>query len=282
MNMAVGADTASLAPDGWSDVAVARLALSCLDLTDLGETCSAADVDALCERAQGSAAGLPPVAAVCVWPQWAAQARRRLPASIAVAAVANFPGGDQPVPEVLRQVGQIREAGAQEVDVVLPYRRLAEGPAGVAACHAVLHAVRQASEGLRLKVILETGELATPALIAQACDIALAEGADFLKTSTGKTPRGASLDAADALLRAIATHPRAAELGFKPSGGLRTVADVRPYLAAVARVLGPQALRPERFRIGASGLWHDIARALATADAAPGVHPVPEAHPGGY
>jgi deoxyribose-phosphate aldolase len=255
-----------------TDQAVARLALSCLDLTDLGESCSAADVDALCERAQGLAAGLPPVAAVCVWPQWAAQARQRLPEGIAVAAVVNFPGGDQPLESVLRQIGQIRDAGAQEVDAVLPYRRLTEGPAGVAACHALLRDVRRASQGLRLKVILESGELPDGATLAQACAIALAEGADFLKTSTGKTPRGASLSAAAVMLDAIAADPRSAQLGFKPSGGLRTLADVRPYLELVARTLGPQALQPGRFRIGASGLWNDIARSLSPVAGAP-AHP---------
>ena len=240
----------------------ARLMLSCLDLTELGDASTEADVDQLCQRAQGQAFGMPPVAAVCVWPRLAAHARRQLPSHIAVAAVVNFPSGDEALPDVLAQIAQIRDAGAQEVDCVLPYRRLLRGsPQDVADCAALLQQVRKASHGLLLKVILESGEL-DAAQLPQACQLALDAGADFLKTSTGKTPHGASTQAADVMLRAISANPRAAQLGFKPSGGLRTVDDVLPYLDLVRQHLGQAALTPARFRIGASGLWNDLARQL--------------------
>jgi deoxyribose-phosphate aldolase len=246
----------------------ARLSLACLDLTSLGDADTEADIARLCERAQ---APLGPVAAVCVWPRRAAFARAQLPAHIGVAAVANFPDGGTDVARAVRDTGAIVQAGAQEVDVVLPWRALQAGDEAAAA--AVLRAVRRACEGLTLKVILESGELGASgdtALVTRASRIALAEGADFLKTSTGKTTRHASLPAAEAMLAAIASDALGRErVGLKPSGGLRTVAEVRPYLALVAQHLGAGALHPQRFRIGASSLYADIEAILSGASSAP-------------
>jgi deoxyribose-phosphate aldolase len=235
----------------------ARLALSCLDLTDLNDHSSPADIEALCWRAQGANGAMPAVAAVCVWPRLASVARQQLPQSIAVAAVANFPGGDQTVENVLSEVAQIRQAGAQEIDLVLPYRPLMAGH--VTACTDMLHSVRAATTGLVLKVILETGELKQAVLIRQASQIALDCGADFLKTSTGKIAQGASLEATRIMLQTIQSHPCAQQLGFKASGGLRALSDVMPYLELVRDLLGAQALTASRCRIGASSLWSELA-----------------------
>jgi deoxyribose-phosphate aldolase len=234
--------------------ATARIALACLDLTSLNDADTPADIDTLCAKAQGPQG---PTAAVCVWPRFAAQARSLLPAGIAVAAVANFPDGSSDTQRAVRDTGQIVQAGAQEVDVVMPYRDLAAAP-------ALLAAVRRACEGLRLKVILETGELQDPALIGLACRIALEAGADFLKTSTGKTARSATPQAASLLLGAIAADPSARDrVGFKPAGGVRTVADAAVYIALTRQHLGASALTAARFRIGASGLLSDIEAVLA-------------------
>jgi len=151
---------------------------------------------------------------------------------------------------------------------VLPWRALAAGD--VQACAALLRAVRRACAGLRLKVILESGELAAPELVAQASRLALAEGADFLKTSTGKTAHGATPAAARVMLQAIAADPRAAACaGFKASGGVRSVADAAVYIDLVERELGAGALVPARFRIGASALLADIEALLAGRGNAP-------------
>ncbi|MGZ5269786.1 MAG: deoxyribose-phosphate aldolase, partial [Ramlibacter sp.] len=212
----------------------------------------------LCERAQGLHG---PVAAVCVWPRFAALARRHLPAAIAVAAVANFPAGGDDTDAAVRDTRAIVDAGAQEVDVVLPYHRLQQGD--VAAVANLLGAVRRACDGLRLKVILESGAL-DDALVTRASQLALAAGADFLKTSTGKIPAGASLRAAALMLDAIAADPAAAaSAGFKASGGIRTVADAAAYIDLVESRLGAQALGPARLRIGASSLLADIEAVLA-------------------
>jgi deoxyribose-phosphate aldolase len=236
--------------------AAATQALACLDLTRLNDGDTESDIAALCGRAQGRFGS---VAAVCVWPRLAAFARRQLPATIRVAAVASFPEGDADPARAERDAGLIADAGAQEVDVVLPWRALLEGDTN--ACRRVLAASRRASEGLTLKVILESGELKSDAVVAEASRIALGEGADFLKTSTGKTPNGATPEAAQVMLRAIAAE-RAHIAGFKVSGGVRTVADAARYLALVRESLGEAAFTPQRFRIGASGLLDDIEAVL--------------------
>jgi deoxyribose-phosphate aldolase len=185
-----------------------------------------------------------------------------LPASIAVAAVANFPDGGSDIARAVRETGAIVDAGAQEVDVVMPYRDLA-------AAAALLAAVRRACAGLRLKVILETGELKEAAPIRRAAGIALDAGADFLKTSTGKTPVSATPEAAALLLQAIAQGGHA-RVGFKAAGGIRTVADAAVYIELAARHLGAAAVGPQRFRIGASALLNDIEAVLGgSAGAAP-------------
>jgi len=232
----------------------ARIALRCLDLTSLNDADDEAAVARLCARARSVHGD---VAAVCVWPRLAGFARRQLPPHIAVAVVANFPAGGMDIEAALRDVRQIIDAGAQEVDVMLPWRALRDGDA--AAAQALLHAVRAASAGLVLKVIVESGALRDPALITRASRLALDAGADFLKTSTGKTPHGATPAAAELMLRAIGAHPTArGRAGLKVSGGIRRVADVLPYIALCRQHLGEAALQPQRLRIGASSLLDDI------------------------
>ena len=249
----------------------ARLALACLDLTSLNDADTAADVIALCRRAHGAHGA---VAAVCVWPRFAALARRELPSGVAVAAVANFPDGSADLARAVRDTREIVDAGAQEVDVVLPFASLQRGDERAVA--DLLAAVRKACDGRVLKVILETGVLASETLIARAAQLGLDAGADFLKTSTGKTPVSATREAAIVMLNAIAADPRHARVGFKASGGIRTVADAMAYFALVEQILGAPALGPQRFRIGASGLLNDIegvlgGRAVPTP-AAPGTY----------
>ena len=244
-----------MGPADFDPIATARQALACLDLTSLNDADTEADIATLCQRATGLHGA---VAAVCVWPRFARLARSLLPPHVAVAAVANFPDGSSDVARAVRDTASIVEAGAQEVDVVIPYRDLAAAP-------KLLAAVRLACEGLKLKVILETGELNDAALITRASRMALDSGTDFLKTSTGKTPRSASLEAALLMLQAITAAGLATrgKVGLKPSGGIRTVADAAAYIALAAQHLGADQVTPARFRIGASGLLNDIEAVLA-------------------
>lgn len=235
----------------------ARQALACLDLTSLNEADSAADIAALCARAQTP---FGPVAAVCVWPRFVAQARAALPPGIKVAAVADFPDGALDLPRALADIASIAQAGGDEVDVVLPYKALMAGQRSEVA--EFLAEVRHASRPLTLKVILESGELATPELIREASRLALAAGADFIKTSTGKSPVSATPEAAAAMLQEIQASGLA-HAGFKASGGIRSVAEARVYLDLAARTLGEAALQPQRLRFGASGLLNDILAQLS-------------------
>jgi deoxyribose-phosphate aldolase len=235
----------------------ARLALAALDLTSLNDADQPEDIETLCRRAQTP---FGPVAAVCVWPRFVAQARALLPAAIKVAAVANFPTGALDLTGAVADVQLIAIAGGDEIDVVLPWRALQQGQAGEVA--EFLSEVRYASRPLTLKVIIESGELQTPALIAEATRLALAAGADFIKTSTGKTPVSATPEAAAVMLQEIANSGLGAA-GFKASGGIRTVADAQRYLRLAEDKLGAAALNPRRLRFGASGLLNDIEALLS-------------------
>jgi deoxyribose-phosphate aldolase len=236
----------------------ARLALACLDLTSLNDDDDARTIDALCARAISPHGK---VAAVCVWPRFVAQARAALPRDVAVAAVANFPLGELDAARSLADTRSIVEAGGDEVDLVLPWRAMVDGRHHEAA--ELVARVRTACPAQRLKLIVESGELPTADALRRACAIGLDAGVDFLKTSTGKTTHGASIGAAREMLRAIAAHPRGAVVGFKASGGIRTVADAAAYISLARDLLGDEAITPRRLRFGASALLGDIERVLS-------------------
>jgi deoxyribose-phosphate aldolase len=155
--------------------------------------------------------------------------------------------------------------------LVFPYGTLMQGQQPgqsdpEQACADFLAQVRAACGPLTLKVIVESGVLHSPDLIKQATQIAIAAGANFVKTSTGKSPVSATPEAAAIMLGEIARfaeEPGGQSVGFKASGGVRRVADTLPYLSLVAEHLGVAALAPERFRIGASSLLDDILTELA-------------------
>lgn len=238
----------------------ARL-LPLLDLTSLGEDDTPARIEALCASAR-TPFGLP--AALCVYPEHVTTVRRALAGSTArVATVVNFPDGGDDRDRALRETRRALAAGADEIDLVLPYRALQRGETALA--EAVVAACREAcGPGVTLKLILETGVLGTPGLIRQACAIGLAAGVDFLKTSTGKVPVNATADAAALMLDAIAAD--GGRCGFKAAGGIRTLAEAAVYLDLAQARLGAGWITPERFRIGASSLFAELTAALAAAE----------------
>ncbi|EGJ09597.1 deoxyribose-phosphate aldolase [Rubrivivax benzoatilyticus] len=237
-------------------IATSRTALACLDLTSLNDADTAADVERLCRRAEGPQGR---VAAVCVWPRFVAQARTALPPAVKVAAVANFPDGSTDVERAVREAAEIVAAGGDEVDVVMPWQALDQA-------RTLLAQVRRETRGRTLKVILETGELRDPLLIRNAARIALDAGADFLKTSTGRTPNGATIDAARLLLTAISSGGYR-QVGLKVSGGIRTAEQAQNYVYLARAALGQPT--PARFRIGASSLLDDL-QAVIGGTARPG------------
>jgi deoxyribose-phosphate aldolase len=240
-------------PD-MTDANVAGRALACLDLTDLSELTSDQATDELCRKAR--AAG---VAAVCVWPQMVSRARSQLDGpGIALATVINFPAGGEDVERAVEDTEEALSDGATEIDLVMPYRAFLAGRHEVA--RGMVAAVRDIVDGgRRLKVILETGELADEASIAAASRLAIEAGADFLKTSTGKSPVSATPEAAEAMLGVIKQAGRA--VGLKASGGIRTLDEARLYLEIADRIMGPGWAKPATFRIGASGLYDELVAA---------------------
>lgn len=247
--------------------ALARRAIALTDLTNLDDTCTEGAVDALCAKAKGGD-GVPPVAAVCVWPQFVRRAKSRLSGSpVAVATVVNFPSGGEDVERVVEQTREALRDGADEIDLVLPYRAFLAGDEETA--RGMLAAVRERIPADRLlKVILETGELKDPDAIARASRLAIDEGADFVKTSTGKTPVSATPEAARIMLEAIRETPHF-RVGIKPSGGIRTVEQAKAYLDLAEEVMGAGWATPATFRFGASGLHGALVLALAGSGEAP-------------
>ena len=199
--------------DLTSPKAVATAALSCLDLTELGDAATEETTLALVDRAITDFGS---VAAVCIWPRFVAAARTRLgPSSpVRIATVVNFPSGDLPVAEVVAETTRAVADGADEIDLVIPWKALIAGDEQ--AVRDVIRAVRAAAPApVTLKTILETGELKDPALISRASDIALEEQADFIKTSTGKVAVNATLEAARIMLEVI--QRSGTNVGFKPA-----------------------------------------------------------------
>ena len=245
--------------------AAALRALGLLDLTSLGGIDSEDDIRKLCGKARTRHGD---VAAVCVWPRFAALAAGLLKGTgIRTAAVANFPGGGSDIDKAVRDTARIVEAGGDEVDVVFPYDAFLDGnkdaPAGlVAACKQACGA------DARLKVILETGRLPDGASIKRATAIALENGADFIKTSTGMVRVSATPEAARAILQALADSGSGA--GFKASGGIKDLAAATHYLDLADEIMGSGWVSADTFRFGASGLLKNLLAVLDGTSTAPG------------
>jgi deoxyribose-phosphate aldolase len=237
--------------------AAARRAIALMDLTNLDDHCTLDAIDVLCGRAEGEHGH---TAAVCVWPRFVRRAKERLSASpVLVATVVNFPDGDADVASTVSETTQALADGADEIDLVLPYRRFLEGD--TAAAEAMVSAVRAAVRApARLKVILETGGYPDLESVRRATRLAIDQGADFVKTSTGKTSASASPEAVRAMLTEIRTSGW--PVGIKPSGGIRTLADATAYLAIADEVMGEHWASPDTFRFGASGLLDALEAAI--------------------
>ena len=240
-------------PADASAHALAARLLPLLDLTSLGEDDSPARIEALCARAR--AQGLP--AALCVYPEHVTTARRALTGTaVKIATVVNFPDGGCDAARAERETRRALAAGADEIDLVLPWAALCRGE--TAAARAVVDAVRRACGSRHaLKLILETGELATPARIRAAAQLGIDAGVDFLKTSTGKVAVNATPDAAAILLEVIAAN--GGRCGFKAAGGIRRLDDAAVYLHLARERLGDAWVTPAHFRIGASALYDELA-----------------------
>src|ERR1700722_10865971 len=239
------------------------MAVRMVDLTTLEGADTPGKVRDLCAKARRpdpSDPAVPPVAAVCIYPDLVREARAGVAGTkIAVASVATaFPSGRASLAVKLADVADAVNAGADEVDMVIDRGAFLAGRYG--QVYEEIRAVREACGSAHLKVILETGELATLDNVCRASWLAMLAGADFIKTSTGKVSPASTPPVAYVMLSAVRDYELAAgrQVGGEGGGGNRTAKDAIRYLVLVNETAGPRWLTPDRFRIGASSLLNDL------------------------
>jgi deoxyribose-phosphate aldolase len=228
-----------------------REIISMIDLTSLNAHDNAAAITALCQKATTD---LGTVAAVCVYPEFVKLAKRLLQGTaIKVATVINFPTGEEGIEQIIRDTRHALKDGADEIDMVFPYKAYLTG-SKTQAINVVEQCRALCSADILLKVIIETGELPDRETIQAISRVVLEAGADFIKTSTGKTATGATPEAANAMLGVICSmqhdYPDK-HFGLKVSGGIKTVSDALVYLNMAKHMNIP-------LRIGASSLLDEL------------------------
>jgi deoxyribose-phosphate aldolase len=239
------------------------LAVRMIDLTTLEGADTPGKVAALCSKAirpDPADLTVPPVAAVCVYPNLVSHALERLGNSgVKVASVATaFPSGQSPLDIKVEEAGRVAEIGAQEVDMVIDRGAFLSG--SYAKVYDEVRRVKEAVGEAHLKVILETGELGTYDNVRRASLLAIAGGADFIKTSTGKIQPAATLPVTLVMLEAIRDvfEETGRRVGMKPAGGIRHAKQAVQYLVLLHETLGVEWLTPDLFRFGASSLLNDV------------------------
>ena len=239
------------------------LAISMIDLTTLEGQDTPGKVRSLCAKAirpDPSDPTVPPVAAVCVYPDLVETAKQALGKSgVKVASVATaFPSGRASLGVRVQDTREAVAAGADEIDMVIDRGAFLSGR--YAEVFDEIVAVKEACSPAHLKVILETGELATYDNVRRASWLAMLAGADFIKTSTGKIAPAATLPVTLVMLEGVRDFRDATgrQIGVKPAGGIRTTKDAIRYLVLVNETVGDDWLDPDWFRLGASSLLNDL------------------------
>lgn len=248
------------------------MVLNMIDLTTLEGMDTEGKVQQLCHKAKhlhGTLPDLPTVAAVCVYPTMVTTAVKALVGSgIKVASVATaFPSGQAPIEAKLTDTRYAIDQGADEVDMVISRGKFHAGE--YAFVHDEIAQIKAlCGSQARLKVILETGELGNLDMVRRASDIAMHAGADFIKTSTGKISKAATMPITLVMLEAIRDHyyKTGKMVGMKPAGGISKAKLALHYLAMVKETLGGSWLSNEWFRFGASRLANDVLMQLAKQD----------------
>jgi deoxyribose-phosphate aldolase len=239
------------------------LAIRCCDLTTLEGSDSPGKIRQLAAKALRPAPGvsdIPHVAALCIYPRWVPLAAEILKGSgVKVASVATaFPSGQLSLDLRLQEIERAVSEGADEIDIVISRGAFLAGDD--AAVLEEVAASKRAAGPAHVKVILETGELGSFDRVRRASLVAMAAGADTIKTSTGKISPASTLPVALVMAEAIRDfqHETGRAVGLKVAGGIRTAKDALRYLVIVKETLGDGWLTPERFRIGASSLLNDL------------------------
>ncbi|AMF95244.1 deoxyribose-phosphate aldolase [Vibrio fluvialis] len=246
-----------------SDLKAAALrALKLMDLTTLNDDDTDAKVIQLCHDAKSPVGN---TAAICIYPRFIPIAKKTLreqgTPDVHIATVTNFPHGNDDVDIAVAETKAAVAYGADEVDVVFPYRALMAGNEQV-GFDLVKQCKAACGDTVLLKVIIETGELKEEALIKKASQICIEAGADFIKTSTGKVPVNATPEYARMMLEVIRDMGVAKSVGFKPAGGVRTAEDAALYLAMADEILGDNWVDSRHYRFGASSLLTNLLNTL--------------------
>tara|TARA_R110002050_G_scaffold42867_9_gene103092 strand:- start:6638 stop:7525 length:888 start_codon:yes stop_codon:yes gene_type:complete len=245
-----------------SKIKALKMVLSMIDLTTLEGKDTEGKVKQLCYKATHlhESLDVPNVAAICVYPNMVATAKKALGNSgVKVASVATaFPSGMSSLEVKLTDTKLAVEAGADEIDMVISRGKFFEGNYNYVFDE--IAAVKAACGKARLKVILETGELGSPDQVRRASDIAIHAGADFIKTSTGKISPAATMPVTLLMLEAIKDHylKTGKMVGMKPAGGISDAKTALHYLVMLNETLGQAWLTNEWFRFGASSLVNDV------------------------
>jgi deoxyribose-phosphate aldolase len=239
------------------------LAIRMMDLTTLEGKDTPGKVRALAAKARRpdpTDPSIPSVAALCVYPNMIPTAREALKGSgVKLAAVATyFPSGQAPLEVKLHDVREVVAMGADEIDMVIDRGAFLAGD--YASVYDEIVAVKEACGDAHLKVILETGELETYDNVRRASVLAMAAGADFIKTSTGKVNPASTLPGSLVMMEAIRDfrEQTGRSVGMKSAGGIRTAKEAISYLVVLYETLGPEWMTPDRFRFGASSLLNDV------------------------
>jgi deoxyribose-phosphate aldolase len=239
------------------------LAVRMMDLTTLEGADTPGKVSALASkgvRPDPADLTVPSVAAICVYPALVPTAvERTRGTSVKVASVATaFPSGQTSTHVKVAEVREVVEMGADEVDMVIDRGAFLSGR--YAKVYDEIVQVKEACGDAHLKVILETGELGTYDNVRRASLLAMAAGADFIKTSTGKLPSSATLPVALVMLEAIRDvfEETGRRVGMKAAGGIRQAKQAVQYLVQLHETLGPEWLTPDLYRLGASTLLNDV------------------------
>jgi deoxyribose-phosphate aldolase len=239
------------------------LAVRMMDLTTLEGSDTPGKVAALSSKAMRPDPAdltVPPVAAVCVYPNLVPHALERVGDSgVKVASVATaFPSGQSPLDIKVEEAARVAELGAHEVDMVIDRSAFLSGD--YAKVYDEVRRVKEVCGEAHLKVILETGELGTYDNVRRASLLAIAGGADFIKTSTGKIQPAATLPVTLVMLEAIRDvyEETGRRVGMKPAGGIKQAKQAVQYLVVLYETLGAEWLTPDLFRFGASALLNDV------------------------
>jgi deoxyribose-phosphate aldolase len=239
------------------------LAVRMIDLTTLEGADTPGKVSALATKAirpDPSDLTVPSVAAICVYPNLVPTAvERTRGTSVKVASVATaFPSGQSPTHVKVAEAREAVEAGADEIDMVIDRGAFLSGR--YAKVYDEIVQVREGIGETHLKVILETGELGTYDNVRRASLLAIAAGADFIKTSTGKLPSAATLPVALCMLEAVRDvfEETGRRVGMKAAGGIRQSKQAVQYLVQLYETLGPEWMTPDLYRLGASTLLNDV------------------------